>query len=67
VKCVPAGCNVKSVEASRARRVPLLYPNKICEIVMDLKSDDAECKVSIMEEEEVKKIQQSSRSPSSQN
>jgi len=55
VRCVSAGCNVTGVEASRAKRVPLLYPNKVREIVLDLKSDVVEYKVSSMEGEEVKK------------
>jgi hypothetical protein len=58
---------VKGVQASRAKRIPLLYPNKIREIAMDLKSGDAKGKVSSMEGEEVKKRQQSPGSPSSQN
>jgi len=58
---------VKDVEVSRAKRVSLLYPNKIHEIVMDLKSDDGEYKVSSMEGEEVTKKKQSPGSSSSQN
>jgi len=57
---------VKSVENSRAKRVPVLYPNTIREIFMDLKSDDAEYKVSSMEGEEVKNRKLLSGSPSSQ-
>jgi len=67
VRCVSAGCNVKGVETSRAKLVPLLYPNTIREIVIDLKSDDAEYKVSSVEGEEVKNRQHLPGSPSSQN